>query len=152
MNNRNYGRKIAVRLFALRDFLYANADTEHAVTVDEIMEYYQSREFENTSIKTVYSDLHAIRGKEYEIDVAYDEKAKGWLLHNPPFEAYELRLIVDSIQSSKQKSVPPEKFSKSVTRFVTQKRENPRKHSVFGGFGGDYWTRTSGLMRVKHAL
>ncbi len=54
MNNRNNGRKIAVRLFALRDFLYANADTEHAVTVDEIMEYYQSREFENTSIKTVY--------------------------------------------------------------------------------------------------
>ena len=49
-------------------------------------------------------------------------------------------------------SVPPEKFSKSVTRFVTQKSENPRKQSVFGGFGGDYWTRTSGLMRVKHAL
>ena len=68
--NRNNGRKIAVRLFALRDFLYANADPEHPVTVDEIMEYYQSREFENTSIKTVYSDLHAIRGKEYEIDIA----------------------------------------------------------------------------------
>ena len=65
------------------------------------MEYYQSREFENTSIKTVYSDLHAIRGKEYEIDVAYDEKAKGWLLHNPPFKPYELRLIVDSVQASK---------------------------------------------------
>ena len=38
---------------------------------------------------------------------------------------------------NKQNSVPPEKFSKSVTRFVTQKRENPRKLSVFGGFGGD---------------
>ena len=101
MNNRNNGRKIAVRLFALRDYLYANADQTHAVTVDEIMEYYQSKEFENTSLKTVYSDLHAIQGDDHKIDVAYDEKAKGWLLYNPPFEAYELRLIVDSIQASK---------------------------------------------------
>ena len=41
--NRNNGRKIAVRLFALRDYLYANADTEFADTIDEIMEYCQSR-------------------------------------------------------------------------------------------------------------
>ena len=81
--NRNKGRKIAVRLFALRDYLYANADQTHAVKTEDIMEHYQSREFENTSLKTVYSDLHAIRGKDYEIDVAYDEKAKGWLLYNP---------------------------------------------------------------------
>lgn len=80
--NRNNGRKIAVRLFALRDFLFANADPKHAITTEEIIEFYQSQEFENTSIKTVYSDLHAIRGKDYNIDVAYDEKAKGWLLED----------------------------------------------------------------------
>ena len=51
--NRNNGRKIAIRLFALRDYLYANADTEHAVTTEGIMEYYRSKEFENASIKTV---------------------------------------------------------------------------------------------------
>ena len=29
----------------------------------------------------------------------------------------------------------------------------PRNLNGYGGFGsGDYWTRTSGLMRVKHAL
>lgn len=33
--NRNNGRKIAVRLFALRDFLFANADKTHAVRIEE---------------------------------------------------------------------------------------------------------------------
>lgn len=96
---RNNGQKKAVRLFALRDYIYANADEKHAVRVDDIILYYKEKEFENTSIKTVYSDLHALLSAG--IDIVYDEKAKGWILLNPPFEPYELRLIVDSIQSSK---------------------------------------------------
>ena len=31
-------------------------------------------------------------------------------------------------------------------------KENHRNQSIPVIFGGDYWTRTSGLMRVKHAL
>ena len=96
---RNNGQKKAVRLFALRDYIYANADEKHAVRVDDIVLFYKEKEFENTSIKTVYSDLHALLSAG--IDIVYDEKSKGWILLNPPFEAYELRLIVDSIQSSK---------------------------------------------------
>lgn len=96
---RNNGQKKAVRLFALRDYLFANADENHAVRVDDIILFYQEKEFENTSIKTVYSDLHALLSAG--IDIVYDEKLKGWILLNPPFEPYELRLIVDSIQSSK---------------------------------------------------
>ena len=125
--NRNNGRKIAVRLFALRDYLYANADQTHAVKTEDIMKYYQSREFENTSLKTVYSDLHAIRGKDYEIDVAYDEKAKGWLLYNPPFEAYELRLIVDSIQASK---FITQTEAKKLTEKITKNFGNGRRQSL----------------------
>ena len=96
---RNNGQNKAIRLFALRDYIYANADEKHAVRVDDIVLYYQEKEFENTSIKTVYSDLHALLSAG--IDIVYDEKSKGWILLNPPFEAYELRLIVDSVQSSK---------------------------------------------------
>lgn len=96
---RNNGRNIAIRLFALRDYLYENADKKHAVKVNDIVIYYQDQGFENCGINTVYSDLHALQS--IGIDTAYDEKAKGWLLYNPPFEPYELRLIVDSVQSSK---------------------------------------------------
>ena len=31
-------------------------------------------------------------------------------------------------------------------------KENHRNRLIPVTFGGDYWTRTSGLMRVKHAL
>ena len=31
-------------------------------------------------------------------------------------------------------------------------KENHRDQAIPVIFGGDYWTRTSGLMRVKHAL
>ena len=34
---RNNGQKKAVRLFALRDYIYANADENHAVRVDDII-------------------------------------------------------------------------------------------------------------------
>ena len=34
-------------------------------------------------------------------------------------------------------------------RFI---EENHRNQAIPVIFGGDYWTRTSGLMRVKHAL
>ena len=125
--NRNNGKKIAVRLLALRDFLYANADQKHAVTTEEIMEYYRSKEFENTSLKTVYNDLHAIQGDDHKVDVAYDEKAKGWLLYNPPFEAYELRLIVDSIQASK---FITQTEAKNLTEKITKNFGSGRRQNL----------------------
>lgn len=115
---RNNGQKKAVRLFALRDYIYANADEKHAVRVDDIILYYKEKEFENTSIKTVYSDLHALLSAG--IDIVYDEKAKGWILLNPPFEPYELRLIVDSIQSS---------------RFITQSEAQKLTDKIQKNFG-----------------
>ena len=125
--NRNNGRKIAVRLFALRDFLYANADRKHAVTVDEIMTFYENKQFENISLKTVYRDLHALQGDELEIDVEYSEKEKGWILHNPPFEAYELRLIVDSVQASK---FITQTEAKRLTEKITEHFGNGRRQNL----------------------
>ena len=34
---RNNGQKIAVRLLALRDYIYANTDENHAVRVDDML-------------------------------------------------------------------------------------------------------------------
>ena len=43
--------------------------------------------------------------------------------------------------------------SKLLTKEKLQKQEKTLKPLQFQGLsGGDYWTRTSGLMRVKHAL
>ncbi len=122
--NRNNGRSIAVRLFTLRDYLYANADKTHPVKVEDIIKHYKNKQFENASIKTVYNDLHALQGDEFDIDISYDEKSKGWLLHNPPFEAYELRLIVDSVQASK---FITQTEAKRLTEKITKNFGNGRR-------------------------
>ncbi len=106
--NRNNGRKIAERLIPLRNYLIANADRTHPVRIEDIQTYYfnigiTGKDGEPLNIKTIYRDLHAFLDREnpYDIVIGYEEKLKGWVLYNPPFEPYELRLIVDSVQASK---------------------------------------------------
>ena len=50
--------------------------------------------------KTLYADLAAL-GSICGLQLEYDVHQKGYRLLNPPFEPYELRLLVDSVQSSK---------------------------------------------------
>ena len=96
----NNGVVIAKRLFALRDFFYTHADQKHAVRFEEIRAFYHNNRFlGGNNVKMIYADLHALQ--ELGVNIGYDEKSKGWLLKNPPFEANELRLIVDSVQASK---------------------------------------------------
>lgn len=63
---RNNGRAIGERLVLLRDYLIANADKEHAVSMEEIQVLYENNGFEgdnggHVSIQTVYRDLGALR-------------------------------------------------------------------------------------------
>ena len=50
--------------------------------------------------KTLYADFAAL-GDVCGLQLEYDAHKKGYRLLNPPFEPYELRLLVDSVQSSK---------------------------------------------------
>ncbi len=103
--NRNNGREIGARLVVLRDYLFANADKTHAVRIEDIRKEYSNAGFEgkngvSVSLKTVYRDLEALEDN-WGIRTKYVEKYKGYVLLDPPFEAYELRHIVDSVQASK---------------------------------------------------
>ena len=103
--NRNNGRKIAERLMLLQKYFIENADRSHAVSMEDIRRFYleNSIEGENdelVNIKTVYRDIDAI-GAYFGLDIAYSRQKKGYILRNPPFEAYELRRIIDSVQASK---------------------------------------------------
>ncbi len=122
--NRNNGREIAARLVVLRDYLFANADKTHAVSMKDIQREYSDRGFTGKngaplSIKTVYNDLTALQAV-FGVDVEYSEKRKGYILRNPPFEAYELRRIIDSVQASK---------------FITQGEANKLTDKVKQHFG-----------------
>lgn len=129
--NRNNGRKIAERLMLLQDLFIKNADKTHAVSMEAIRRYYLENGIEGESgelvnIKTVYRDLDAL-GAYYGLDIAYSEKHKGYLLRNPPFEAYELRLIVDSVQASK---FITQAEAKKLTEKITKHFGNGRRQNL----------------------
>ena len=46
----------------------------------------------------------------------------------------------------------PNSDEKTGGHSFLRKKEKPLKLLEFQGFGGDYWTRTSDLLRVKQAL
>lgn len=95
----NRSQEKAERLVKLRDYLYANASPTHAVKIADILAYLESERYE-VEIKTVYSDLKTLE-IHFGLDIQYDGRQRGYLLLNPPFEPYELRSIVNSIQAAK---------------------------------------------------
>lgn len=96
----NHGNAVVgIRLMILRDYLQANAGPNKAVKREELEQYLKDRRM-RVEKKTIYRDLLVLIN-EFGLDLQYSAKHRGYLLMNPPFEPYELRLIVDSVQSSK---------------------------------------------------
>lgn len=96
----NYGKYyIGIRLLLLKEYLQANAGKDRIVKRRELEEYLMEKGFP-VEKKTLYADF-AVLGQVFDLHLEYDKHSKGWILKNPPFEPYELRLLVDGIQSSK---------------------------------------------------
>lgn len=93
------GVLVAIRLMLIRDYLCANATKDHAVSMKELLSYLESMEMPMER-KTIYTDLATLT-HTFDLQIEYDNKLNGYILHNPPFEPHELRYIVDSVQSSK---------------------------------------------------
>ncbi len=128
--NRNNGRQIAERLFLLRDFIVSNADRKNAVSLAQIQKYYYdnsilSKDGTFLNKKTIYNDIAAL-GTVAGLDIQYSEKHKGYLLLNAPFEANDLRLIVDSVQASKfiTQSEAKKLTEKITLNFGSGRRQN----------------------------
>lgn len=99
MERGNHGLLIAIRLLKLRDFIVANASKTQCVTRSDMENYLKEQDFP-VDKKTLYRDLYALQDY-FGLYLNYDEHKKGYFLDNPPFEPYELRLMIDSVQSSK---------------------------------------------------
>lgn len=96
----NYGKYyIAVRLLLLKQYLEANCGRNRIVKRCELEELLEKHDMA-VEKKTLYADFAAL-GDICGLQLEYDPHKKGYRLLNPPFEPYELRLIVDSVQSSK---------------------------------------------------
>ena len=96
----NYGKYyIGIRLLLLKEYLQANAGKDRIVKRKELEEYLMEKGFP-VEKKTLYADF-AVLDDVFGLHLEYDQHKKGYRLLNPPFEPYELRLLVDGIQSSK---------------------------------------------------
>lgn len=99
MKNNKSGYEVGIRLLLLRDYICANAGKHRAVKLKQMLDYL-SEVGHPIERKTLYNDLNTL-ATEFGLDWEYERKKRGYILHNPPFEPHELRLIVDSIQASK---------------------------------------------------
>lgn len=96
----NYGKYyIAARLLLEKQYLEANAGRNRIVTRSELEDFLAEHDMP-VEKKNLYADFAAL-GDICGLQLEYDPHKKGYRLLNPPFEPYELRLLVDSVQSSK---------------------------------------------------
>lgn len=88
------GQKL--KMLYLRDYLLKNSDQEHPVTVRQMIGYLEENGVA-AERKAVYSDLEALR--EYGMDIV--QEGGSYYVGERDFELPELKLLVDSVQSSR---------------------------------------------------
>lgn len=119
-----------VKLLYIRDYLYAHASKEHPKNATHIKKFLATKGIEAHE-KTIYNDILRLQ-TDFNVPIEYDAKHWGYYITTPIFEPYELRLMVDSIQSSK---------------FITQKEANTITQKISGL--ADVYTKES-LNRVAY--
>ncbi len=84
----------------IMDYLLKNSDEQHPVSMKQIISYLESQGI-SAERKSVYSDIDALRF--YGLDIVQSESGKttGYFIGERTFELPELKLLVDSVQSSK---------------------------------------------------
>ena len=90
---------IGIRLLLLKEYLQANAGRDRIITRRQIEAFLEDKGYP-VEKKTLYTDFGILEA-EFGLQMEYDVHKKGYRLLNPPFEPYELRLMVDGVQSSK---------------------------------------------------
>ncbi len=88
-----------VKLLYIRDYLRTNTNKDNPKNAGKICKYLATKGI-SASPKTIYNDIFRLQ-VDFGEPIEYSAKGRGYYITEPQFEPYELRLIVDSIQSSK---------------------------------------------------
>ena len=82
------------------NFLLQNSDEEHPVTVNQIIAHLESQGIA-AERKSIYSDIEALQVFGLDIERVGNGNFVGYYVASRCFELPELKLLVDSVQSSK---------------------------------------------------
>ena len=88
-----------VKLLYIRDYLYTHATKEHPKNAKDISKYLASMGV-SASVKTIYNDILRLQ-IDFGVPIEYNPSKWGYYITQPQFEPYELRLLVDCVQSAK---------------------------------------------------
>ena len=83
----------------IMNYLLQNSDEEHPVTIKQIVEYLGAQGI-SAERKSIYDDIEALRF--YGLDIIHVDAGRfqGYYVAQRNFELPELKLLVDSVQSS----------------------------------------------------
>ena len=84
----------------IMNYLLQNSDEDHLVSMSQLIEHLAAHGIPSER-KSVYDDIEALRGVGLDIVQGGSGKNAGYYIANRSFELPELKLLVDSVQSSK---------------------------------------------------
>ena len=84
----------------IMNYLLQNTDEDHPVTVNQIISYLEAQGI-SAERKSIYSDIEALQYFGLDIVQAGSGRSCGYYVAHRNFELPELKLLVDSVQSSK---------------------------------------------------
>ena len=89
-----------LKILYIMEYLLKNSDEAHLVTVAQLIAELE-RHGISAERKSIYADIEALR--DYGLDIIQDGagKSSGYYVASREFELPELKLLVDSVQSSK---------------------------------------------------
>lgn len=103
---RSTGQKL--KLLYLMDYLLQYSDAEHPVTTRQLFAHLAAHDIA-AERKSIYDDIEALRTYGLDVEQVADGQLYGYYVASRRFELPELKLLVDSVQSSK---------------FITQRKTN----------------------------
>lgn len=92
------GENQKLKLLYLKQFFEEKTDEDHPATMPEILAFLHARGVE-AERKSIYTDLDAL--SDFGMDVRKDERGKSYQWFDREFELPEVKLIIDSVASSK---------------------------------------------------
>ena len=88
------------KLMLVRQYLETYSDEQHPVTTAELIGYLAAQGV-SAERKSLYDDMEALRDLGLDVIRLRRGNASGWYLGERTFQLPELRLLVDSVQSSR---------------------------------------------------
>ena len=89
-----------LKLLYLCQYLLRSSDQDHPVTVAQMIEYLNRQDI-SAERKSIYDDMEALRLFGLDVQTVRTGSATGYFIGERDFQLPELKLLVDSVQSSK---------------------------------------------------